>query len=299
MTRALSLVCILTVFGAANCDNPCIGVQCPDVPKPDIGTSDIDPNADWCAVRDEVFEPECSYCHDPSGTNVRPHLKVRPDFTAEQLIAQLRNERASSPPWLTPGEPDTSHIWSRVGDGTMPPGVTMGGSQSEDSRLRKLVRDWIANGGTSDCVDRPDAGMSDAGSMDAEAPDASTVPDAGLPDTGSEDAGAPLDPMCGVAVLFRTSCHGCHRNGSGGYSTGDGSFGAIEASFAATSSVGIPYVTSGDSAQSYLFLRIAGRGAEVPGGRSGRMPPGGRWADDDVSTLQNWIDQGMPRFDCD
>ena len=216
----------------------------------------------------------------------------------------MGSRSSQSPPWLTPGEPDTSHIWSRVGDGTMPPGVTMGGSQSEDSRLRKLVRDWIANGGTSDCVDRPDAGMmdagmTDAGSTDAEAPDASTVPGAGLPDTGTEDAGAPLDPMCGVAVLFRTSCHGCHRNGSGGYSTGDGSFGAIEASFAATSSVGIPYVTSGDSAQSYLFLRIAGRGAEVPGGRSGRMPPGGRWADDDVSTLQNWIDQGMPRFDCD
>ena len=299
MTRALSLAVVLTVFGAANCDNPCIGVQCPDVPKPDIGTGDVDPNADWCAVRDEVFEPECAYCHDPSETNMRPHLRVRPDLSSEQLIAQLRNERASSPPWLTPGDPENSHIWARVSDGSMPPGVTMGGSPSEDSRLRKLVRDWIANGGTSTCVDRPDAGVTDAGLADGSESDAGSAPDAGVADTGAEDAGLPPDPMCGVALLFRTSCHGCHRSGSGGYSTGDGSFQAVQASFAGNSSVNIPYVTSGDSSQSYLFLRIAGRGAEIPGGNARTMPPGGGWADSDITTLQTWIDQGMPSFECE
>jgi mono/diheme cytochrome c family protein len=296
MTRALAVILCLTVFGAANCDNPCIGMQCPDVPKPDVG-GEFDPSADWCAVYEQVFVPECANCHDPSGTNVRPHLKVRGDLTADALVAQLRNERASSPPWLTPGEPDNSHIWARVGEGSMPPGVTMGGSAAEDTRLRKLVRDWIANGGTTECNEVTDAGPA----ADAGAPaDAGTTPepDAGARDTGPVDTGPPLDPMCGIALNFRTGCHGCHRNGTGGYSTGDGTLQAIRASFDGTSTVDIPYVTSGDSAQSYLFLRIAGRGAEVAGGRATRMPPGGRWADQDITTLQVWIDEGMPSFDC-
>ena len=297
MTRAFLFAGVLVVFGAGNCDNPCIGMDCPDVPKPDIGNGDVDPAADWCSVHDEVFVPECSSCHDPSGPNVRPYLKTRGDFSPEQLVAHLRNERAASPPWMTPGDPDNSHIWSRVGDGTMPPGITMGGSTQEDARLRKLVRDWIANGGTTECVERGDAGVPDAGAADSGAADAGFT-DAGAPDTGPPDAGPPADPMCNVAVLFRTSCHGCHRNGTGGYSTGDGSMQAVRASFEADSSVGIPYVTSGNADQSYLFLRIAGRGDEVPGGRSGRMPPSGRWADEDISTLETWINDGMPNFEC-
>ena len=297
----LTLIALTT-----SCSPPAGGGQrgASDRPTPDASTStDAGTGPDWCRVYNEVFEPECASCHSPDAPmNVRPYLKVRGDFSADQLVAHLRNDRPSSPPWLTPREPDNSHIWTRVGDGSMPPDVTMGGSQNEDSRLRKLVRDWIANGGTSSCVERPDAGPVDAGTSDAQAPDAG-APDAGAPDasasdTGPEDAGAPADPMCGVAVLFRTSCHGCHRNGTGGYSTGDGSLRAIRASFADTASVGIPYVTSGDSSQSYLFLRIAGRGAEIQGGRAGRMPPGGRWAEDDIRTLENWIDEGTPNVDC-
>jgi mono/diheme cytochrome c family protein len=302
MIRTLGLACCLVAFGAANCDNPCIGLQCPDVPKPDIG-GDADPNADWCSVYSEVFEPECSRCHDPSGTNVRPHLKVRSDFTADDMVAHLRNERASSPPWVTQREPDNSQVWKRVGEGSMPPGITMGGSVAEDARLRKLVRDWITNGATTTCNAANDAGpsSSDAGAAsDAGSAADSGATDAGAAlDTGPVDSGPPPDPMCVVAAMFRTSCLGCHAGGGrGGYSMGDGSLAAIRASLDGTSSVGIPYMTPSSSDQSYLYLRIAGRGAEIQGGRSSRMPPNGRWADADIAALQTWIDQGAQNFVC-
>ena len=151
----------------------------------------------------------------------------------------------------------------------------------KDARLRKLVRDWIANGGTTNvwsvATQGPRRGAA-GGAADAG------FTDAGAPDTGPPDAGPPADPMCNVAVLFRTSCHGCHRNGTGGYSTGDGSMQAVRASFEADSSVGIPYVTSGNADQSYLFLRIAGRGDGprwAAGGcrraGAGRMRTSPRW----------------------
>ena len=137
-------------------------------------------------------------------------------------LAHLRNERRLA--LDDAGRAGQLRIWSRVGDGTMPPGITMGGSTQEDARLRKLVRDWIANGGTTECVERGDAG-SPTGAADSGAADAGFT-DAGAPDTGPPDAGPPADPMCNVAVLFRTSCHGCHRNGTGG-TPQDGSMQAV------------------------------------------------------------------------
>jgi hypothetical protein len=106
--------------------------------------------------------------------------------------------------------------------------------------------------------------------------------------------------MCAVSALLRSSCYGCHRTGDarGGFSLGDGTPAAIAAAVQGVSSVGnVPYVTPGNSAQSYMYLRIAGRGDEV-GGRASRMPQGSRWDDDPIETLRAWIDNGAQNFAC-
>jgi hypothetical protein len=298
MKNKLALSFCLLAFGAADCDNPCIGLECPDVPKPDVG-GDFDPAADWCAVYSEVFEPECSNCHDPGGTNVTPRLKTGAGFSADQMVAHLLNDRAQSPAWVTPAEPDNSQIWKRVGEGSMPPGITMGGSASEDSRLRKLVRDWIANGATTECLEVGDAGVV-ADDAAATRPDAGT-PEAGpQEDTGPVDAGPPADPMCAVSALLVRTCNGCHggNNTSGGLNWGSTSSSMMATIMGTANQVAIPYITPRDSDQSYLFLRIAGRGAEIAGGRAARMPQGGRWPEDKINELQNWIDTGANTFDC-
>lgn len=299
MKNKLALSFCLLAFGAADCDNPCIGLQCPDVPKPDVG-GDFDPAADWCAVYSEVFEPECSNCHDPGGTNVTPRLKTGVGFNADQLVAHLLNDRAQSPAWVTPAEPDNSQVWKRVGEGSMPPGITMGGSASEDSRLRKLVRDWIANGATTECLEPGDAGVS-SGDAAAPRPDTGT-PEAGpREDTGPVDAGPPPHPMCAVSALLTSTCNRCHGGGS---SSGGLGWGSTQASMMQTllgtaNQANMPYITPTNPDQSYLFLKIAGRAGEVAGANSSRMPKNAAaWSDSKVSDLQNWIDTGANAFEC-
>ena len=124
--------------------------------------------------------------------------------------------------------------------------------------------------------------------------------DSGPPPLADSGPPAPENPMCPIMNALRRTCMGCHVGGGrGGYAMGDGSNATIRASFNGRSSVGVPYVSPGSSARSYLFLRIAGRGAEIRGGSRSRMPLNGRaWPNADQAAFQRWIDQGALDFRC-
>jgi hypothetical protein len=124
--------------------------------------------------------------------------------------------------------------------------------------------------------------------------------DAGPPPPADAGPPPPENPMCHIVRELRRTCMGCHAGaGRGGYALGDGSNATIRASFNNRSSVGVPYVSPGSSARSYLFLRIAGRGAEIRGGSRVRMPLNGRaWPNADQAAFQRWIDQGALDFRC-
>jgi hypothetical protein len=117
--------------------------------------------------------------------------------------------------------------------------------------------------------------------------------DGGQADPGEFDGGRPPNPTCDVLRLIQTSCNGCHIGASrGGFSMGDGSAIAIWMALRRTASVGIPYVTPENTNLSYFYLRIAGRGGEIPGGTNARMPQGGRWPQSKIDDLAEWINDG-------
>lgn len=156
-----------------------------------------------------------------------------------------------------------------------------------------------------DTEDGTDDGVADTGSMDGDdddaeddAPadegeddntDADADADAGSEEGGDDEGGEPSFAT-DVAPIIAASC-GCHTGAapSAGLDLNDGA--AYAALVGPDSSAGIPFVTPGDSAASYLVNKIEGTQADV-GGSGGRMPVGGELASGDIDTIVAWVDAG-------
>jgi hypothetical protein len=121
-------------------------------------------------------------------------------------------------------------------------------------------------------------------------PDTTMTPDdttAG--DTTTENTTGPEPALSFAADVYDPiigpRC-GCHVAGSGGLTLGGDAATALTAMLGVPSSQTTPYVTAGNSAESYVYLKVTGTGA------GSQMPLGGMLSDDEIATIQAWIDGG-------
>lgn len=152
-------------------------------------------------------------------------------------------------------------------------------------------------GGDTDADDGSEPGDQDDGGDDDEDDGA----DDGADDDGADDDGAAdgaddgseaLSFETDIAPILAQSCS-CHAGGvpSAGLDL------SPEAAYAALvgvmSAAGIPFVTPGDSGQSYLVNKLDGSHADV-GGSGAKMPMGGELPGEQIDTIADWIDAGAP-----
>jgi hypothetical protein len=297
MKRILLIAAFGTLSVGANCDNPCIGTDCLDSPTLDAG--DVDPTVDWCRVYDEVIQPSCVRCHADIAAGLSPFLEVKPGRSAAAVVADLTADRGVLPRYVTPGEADddASYLWKRVNANQMPPDGKMGdGSQAAHDAAKKMIRDWILNGASADCAEPVDAGpAADSG----PAADTGPEPDGGPP---ADSGPPPARTICDVFPNLTADCRSCHiTNTRGSFSLGDGTaLGAYNAVVLVPSGAGgMPYVTPGSQADSYLYHKLNGSHAGVPGGSGARMPTSGAWPQADIDILGDWIQEGANAVNCD
>ena len=109
--------------------------------------------------------------------------------------------------------------------------------------------------------------------------------------TSTSDLGTPgaANDTCATPQSFTytadvspilSSCTGCHGS-SGGFTLNYNNL------FTA-SSTGMNYITSGDTSQSYLWLKINGQGS----GNNMATKPGVNLTQNDFDTIEEWINQG-------
>lgn len=152
-----------------------------------------------------------------------------------------------------------------------------------------------AAGQTDDGADGADDGADEADDgadgADDGADGADGADDAADDSPAGDDGDGALSFAVDILPIIVASC-GCHTGGapSAGLDLNED---AAFASLQAASTAGIPYVTPGDSGQSYLVHKLDGTMAEVGGGGA-RMPMGGQLADVETDTIVDWIDAGAP-----
>ena len=124
--------------------------------------------------------------------------------------------------------------------------------------------------------------------------------DDGDGDIDCDDSDCANDPVCSgqgfydlyiYPALQSYNCTGCHPNQFADYATlmtvqaGDYS--------SQNSGANMPWITAGDSSQSYLFHKVSGSHLSVNGGGS-QMPMGGTVSSTDLLLLEDWINAGAP-----
>jgi hypothetical protein len=153
----------------------------------------------------------------------------------------------------------------------------------------------LAAGGCDEEADPPtdepmdtsgDTGFGDAvqddDGVDDDDDDAATedLPDVPVP-TFTQDVLPILQASC--------SCHGA--GAEAGVDLSDEA--AFHTLVNGESSIGLPFVESGDPDASYVVLKLRGEQATVGGGGS-RMPLGEPLRDDQIATIEAWITGGAP-----
>lgn len=125
-----------------------------------------------------------------------------------------------------------------------------------------------------DTAPEPDA---DAGSDATPEPDAPTTP------TLAEVSSTIFTPTCATV-----GCHGTTFP-QGGLVLTDGN--DLLDRLLADSTIGMPQITPGDPANSYLFLKVTGEFLDV-GGSGTRMPSGAPLSESQTDLLRRWILEG-------
>ena len=131
------------------------------------------------------------------------------------------------------------------------------------------------------------------GNDDAEAPPVASGASSET-DMGDADVGDEADAQGAVALAFSTDqvqsllvdqCGPCHTSGPTFPSVND-----VGALVGLASTIGLPHITAGDRARSYLYHKMAGTQLDVGGGGSimpiGRTPT----SPEDLESLGLWID---------
>ncbi len=109
-------------------------------------------------------------------------------------------------------------------------------------------------------------------------------------DPAGDDAPAQGTFRGSVAPIINASC-GCHVVGAGGLVFGEDAYAALVEQPA--NGAALSYVVPGDVEASYLVHKIRGTQATV-GGAGGIMPQGGMLSDGEITTIEDWIDDGAP-----
>ncbi len=127
------------------------------------------------------------------------------------------------------------------------------------------------------------------------ADDTETGDDAAGTDDGNAGENPPNNEADGtfsssIAPIISASC-GCHISGAGGLVFGNDAYAALVDQPANGAS--LDYVTPGDVEGSYLVHKIRNTQASVGGG-GGIMPQGGMLTDDEIATIEDWIEDGAP-----
>ena len=109
---------------------------------------------------------------------------------------------------------------------------------------------------------------------------------------GADDGSEALSFETDVAPILAQSCS-CHSGGSPSAGLDLSPEAAYAALVGVMSAAGIPFVTPGDSGQSYLVNKLDGSHADV-GGSGAKMPMGGELPGEQIDTIADWIDAGAP-----
>lgn len=243
----------------------------------EVDVSEDDP---LCVSVQTILEARCTRCHSAEPAEGAPagmRLDVFED--GQGFIGAVT---------LSP------RIAARAGDGTMPPAGAPEGRVS-DAELA-ILRAWDAAGapivectgaGSGDVgldvgIDGSDAGF-DGGDAGSDATDTLEIPDiAAAPPTLEEVH----------AELLISACGSHHLDGTVrpwlGYD--DDLVDRLLGDSIQLPSM--PWVTPGDSSESYLYHKISGTHLEV-GGAGSRMPIGPPLTEAEIEFVRRWIDEGL------
>ncbi len=255
----------------------------PEEPPPDVAP-EVCPKPVPTEVAD-IFATACSgpSCHTDGGA--KGGLALDAADAANNLVQVTAQNDPEKRLRVAPGDPDASYLILKV-RGDAPPQMPLGKDPLSEDQIATLT-DWVTSqpaceeaGDTGDDTDT-DTGTDDTGTETTE-------------DTGTGDDGGEPELPENIATIFTTHCSGgfCHTNGqtSGGL--------GLDADIAIANTVdvpsngepdGMPRVTPGDPANSYLYLKIT---AEGPGAGN-PMPQGSTGLKDidadAVTAIETWI----------
>lgn len=107
--------------------------------------------------------------------------------------------------------------------------------------------------------------------------------------TADESGGA--QAFLPIQTIIDANCS-CHTGGAGGLTMGPDAYDGIVGVMA--TGADLAYIEPGDTAASYLVHKLRGTHATVGGG-GGQMPVGGMLTEDDIVTIEDWVNAGAPR----
>lgn len=163
-----------------------------------------------------------------------------------------------------------------------------------------MRRRWISTAGCALALalvgcDTDDEGPSDDGLAGDSSGDDGDEPFGESNDDGADGSGddGPSEDATfsgSIAPILSASC-GCHVAGSGGLAFDGDPYGAL----VEVPAVGadLSYVEPGDVEASYLVHKLRGTQGSVGGGGS-TMPLGGSLSEDQIETIEAWIEAGAP-----
>ena len=243
----------------------------------------IDLAGEPCEVVQRIVDQRCVRCHGAIAREGAPH-GVRFDILDDTAIDI--------------GLITMSHrVLARAGDGSMPPLTAPERPVTADELA--VIQEWVASGSDSTACGAGGTDDADVGTADA--------PDGRGDATDAADADADVDAEVEVpdipvrvptlpevhAAVFQPTC-GAHHNGGSQLPF----LGLDDELLERLQGFGfqnraMPWVTPGDSSESYLFHKISGTQRDVRGSGT-RMPVGPRLTEEQIELVRAWIDGGAP-----
>ena len=240
----------------------------------------LDPAAPLCENVELVLDFHCNRCHGATASDGAP-----PDLRLDV--------------WDNPGARgavnQSSRIVARSQDGTMPP-ITAPETAVGGEALQVLI-DWDAAGAPiAPCTGgtMTDTGV-DTGTDAGTDADVDTGADIAPDPTVDTPPDVPLETplLSEVHAQVFTSCGNHHLDGGTLPWLGLNAELLERLSQPTNQLPSMPYITSGDSSQSYLWHKLSDTHGDA-GGSGQRMPIGPPLSVEQLSMVQRWIDGGTP-----
>lgn len=242
----------------------------------------IDPNAPLCENVQVIMEARCNRCHGASPTDGAPS-GLRLDV------------------WHNPGGAGAVDVSDRIAiraRAGMPPATAPEPALSGEEQ--DLLDDWHAAGAPIDaCSDGPppDVGVDTGPDVVPDAVDASDIDAADVAPEVTPDVVPDLPPptptLAEVHEAVFTSCGGHHLGGTSAPWLELNEELGTRLQGAGDQLPSMPWITPGDTSQSYLWHKVSDTHDSV-GGRGSSMPIGRGLSEEQLGLLEAWIDGGAP-----